>query len=151
MKSIMIGLVVFCFAGVVSAQPWRDGERRMDAKQFGDVDRLERSVPPHQMGQKRGEFRPQKQFRPQPNFGMNGWGGDPFKPFGSGRQWGGVGGPPSPFRGAWGKEEVRRDSVHHSGRNGKHDGRGKDIKRSSEKPERQGDNKVCPFCGTTMS
>ena len=163
MKSIMIGLVVFFCVSVTNAQPWRDGqgpprERRMDAKQFGDVDRLERAESKNEMGQKRGEFRPEKQFRPQPNWGMNNWGGDPWKSFGYGRQWGrvdgrGVGGPRSGFQHARpgqlrrGGEErkVSDHRVGNRGRGGQHHGDKHGKKVSNEKQKHGGHHKISPL------
>ncbi len=104
------GVVVLFYASVASAQPWRDGqgpprERRMDAKDFGDVERLER--PSGDVNRMRpwdgpggpmkgprhsppGKFNwgPDKNKYGGPKNGMKGWGGDPFKQFGSGRPWG---------------------------------------------------------------
>ena len=158
-----IGVIVFCFANVASAQPWRDGqgpprERRMSPKDFGDVDRLERTESKNEMGQKRGEFRPQREFRPKPNWGMNNWGGDPWKSFNSGRQWGrvdgrGVGGPRSGFQ-HFGPGQLRKGSE--KGKVSDHRNRGDGGQRrhhcdkhggkiSTEKQKHGGNHKVRPL------
>ncbi len=101
MRTVLSLVLVFLFAGIVSAQPPRM-EWKGKVKEFGDPERLEKPAGPRENDRRRmerergphampGEFRqhapgwgPGKNKYGGPKNGMKGWGGDPWKQWG---QW----------------------------------------------------------------
>jgi hypothetical protein len=90
-KTLNMAIIfVLFFVSILNAQPYR--ERILTPEDFGNIDRLEQ---PQQKSLQKLEqprqYEPKYQKSRQsftPNFGMNNWGGDPFKSFSSGRPWG---------------------------------------------------------------
>ena len=97
-KALNIAIVLGLFlVGTANAQPYR--ERILTPEDFGNIDRLEQ---PQAQPELKPELKPDqpKRQKPQlnkpkhqkqttyPNFGMNNWGGQPFKAFGPGHPWG---------------------------------------------------------------
>jgi hypothetical protein len=95
----LIALFVLCVASSLAEERPRPVERVMTPEQFGDIDRLEPPRAPQSIlvphTAKPRKSQPAAQPRPtrhptSPNYGMDNWGGDPFKPFTSDRPWGRV-------------------------------------------------------------
>ena len=94
MKTALITIILaFFLVSTANAQPYR--ERILTPEDFGNIDRLEQpqtqpepkpDQPKHQK-QQLNKPKHQKQTT-YPNFGMNNWGGQPFKAFGPGHPWG---------------------------------------------------------------
>lgn len=111
MRALITLVCLLGFIGVAVAQPPRM-EWKGKVKELGDPERLEKPAGPREGDRQRmqrergphampGEFRqhapgwgPGKNKYGGPKNGMQGWGGDPFKPFGPGRPWGQMQEPP---------------------------------------------------------
>ena len=90
MRTALITIVLaLFFISTANAQPYR--ERILTPEDFGNIDRLEQPEPqpdqPNHQKQRQNKPNHQKQAT-YPNFGMNNWGGQPFKAFGPGHPWG---------------------------------------------------------------
>jgi hypothetical protein len=85
MKNASIAIILVLFiVSTANAQPYR--ERILTPEDFGNIDRLEQPQP-EQPKHQQNKPKQQKQTT-YPNFGMNNWGGQPFKAFGPGHPWG---------------------------------------------------------------
>ena len=93
-----IAFVLF-LVSTANAQPYR--ERTLTPEDFGNIDRLEQpqkqQYEPKQPQKQSRQYAPKPQKPPQPqygrHFGMDNWGGNPFKSFDSGRPWGRIDNP----------------------------------------------------------